>query len=141
MKYSIERREWKYIQGFDFLSFAKKFGDRHDKKLMEIATKTVKNTWMDAAKTNSKRAVQKTAKQLLIWLEIRYFIKLLQHANQRVKKGNKTMRWRKRKKSTYHQKDGDKIFAIDKIVLCTHKNGIWKNYESIRQHKGYSTNI
>ena len=38
------------------MSFAKKFGDKCDKKLMDTATKT----GMDAAKIASKRVVQKT---------------------------------------------------------------------------------
>ena len=41
-----------------FLSFAKKFGNKYGKKLMDTATKT----GIDAAKTTSKRIVQKTAK-------------------------------------------------------------------------------
>ena len=39
------------------MSFAGKFGDKHDKKLMDIATKT----GIDPAKTVRKRVVQKTA--------------------------------------------------------------------------------
>ena len=40
-----------------FLSFPRKFGDKYGKKLMDTATKT----GIDAAKTASKRLVQKTA--------------------------------------------------------------------------------
>ena len=57
MRYSLEPRYRKYIQDYDFLSFARKFGDKYGKKLMDIATKT----GIDAAKTASKRVVQKTA--------------------------------------------------------------------------------
>ena len=39
------------------MSFARKFGDKYGKKLMHTATKT----GIDAAKTSSKRVVQKTA--------------------------------------------------------------------------------
>ena len=39
------------------MSFAKKFGNEHDKKLVDTGTKT----GIDAAKTTSKRIVQKTA--------------------------------------------------------------------------------
>ena len=39
------------------MSFARKSGDKYGKKLMDTATKTEK----DAAKTASKRVVQKTA--------------------------------------------------------------------------------
>ena len=39
------------------MSFARRFGDKYGKKLIDTATKT----WIDAAKTASKRAAQKTA--------------------------------------------------------------------------------
>ena len=57
MRYCREPKYKKYVQGYGFLSFARKFGDKYSEKLMNIATKT----WIDAAKTASKRAVQKTA--------------------------------------------------------------------------------
>ena len=57
MRYSIEPRFRKYVEGYGFLSFARKFGDKYGKKLMDTATKT----GIDAAKTASKRVVQKTA--------------------------------------------------------------------------------
>ena len=57
MRYSIEPKFRKYVKGYAFLSFAKKFGYKYVKKLMDTATKTGK----DAAKTASKRVVQKTA--------------------------------------------------------------------------------
>ena len=40
MRYSIEPRFRKYINGYGFLSFARKFGDEYGKKLMDTATKT-----------------------------------------------------------------------------------------------------
>ena len=58
MRYSTEPRFRKYVKGYGFLSFARKFGDKHGKKLMDTATKTR----IDAAKTASKRVVQNTAK-------------------------------------------------------------------------------
>ena len=57
MRYSTEPRFRKYVKGYGFLSFARKFGDKYGKKLMDTATKTR----IDAAKTNSKWVVQKTA--------------------------------------------------------------------------------
>ena len=44
------------IKGYGFLSFARKFGDKYGKKLIDSATKT----GINAAKTASKRVVQKT---------------------------------------------------------------------------------
>ena len=57
MRFSTELRFRKYVKGYGFLSFARKFGDKYGKKLIDTATKT----GIDAAKTASKRVVQKTA--------------------------------------------------------------------------------
>ena len=57
MRYSLESRYRKYVQGCGFLSFARKFGDKYGKKLMDTATKN----GIDAAKTDFKRIVHKTA--------------------------------------------------------------------------------
>ena len=57
MRYSTEPKFRKYVQGYSFLSFARKLGDRFGKKLIDTATET----GIDAAKTASKRVVQKTA--------------------------------------------------------------------------------
>ena len=57
MRYSLEPNYRKYVKGYGFLSFARKFGDKYAKKLMDTATKT----GIDDAKTASKRVVQKTA--------------------------------------------------------------------------------
>ena len=52
MSYSTEPRFIKYVKGCRFLSFARKFGDKYGKKVMDTATRTV----IDAAKTASKRS-------------------------------------------------------------------------------------
>ena len=57
MRYSIEQRFRKYVKGYGFLSFARKFDDKYGKKLMDTASKT----GIDAAKTASKGVLQKTA--------------------------------------------------------------------------------
>ena len=62
MRYSTEPRYGKYVKGYGFLSFARTFGDKYGKKLMDTATKT----GIDAAKTASKQVVQKLQKQLEI---------------------------------------------------------------------------
>ena len=58
MRYSTESKFRKYVKGYSFLSFAKKLGDKYDKKLIDTATKAR----IDAAKTASKWVVQKIAK-------------------------------------------------------------------------------
>ena len=57
MRYSIEPKYRKYVQGYDFVSFARKSGDKYGKKLMDTATKI----GIDAAKTASKRVFKKFA--------------------------------------------------------------------------------
>ena len=57
MRYSTEPGLRKHVKGYGFLSFAKNIGNKYGKKLMDTPTKTVG----DAAKTASKRVVQKTA--------------------------------------------------------------------------------
>ena len=54
MSYSLEPNYRKYTKGNGFLSFARKFGDKYGKKLMDTASKT----GIDAAKTASKRVIQ-----------------------------------------------------------------------------------
>ena len=39
MRYSTEPKFRKYVKGYGFLSFGRKFGDKYDKKLMDAATK------------------------------------------------------------------------------------------------------
>ena len=56
MRYSAEPRFRKYVKGYGFLSYARNFGDKYGKKLLDTATKT----GIDAAKIASKRVVQKT---------------------------------------------------------------------------------
>ena len=57
MRYSTEPKYRNYVKGYAFLSFARKCGDKDGKKLMNTAAKT----GIDAAKTASKKVVQKTA--------------------------------------------------------------------------------
>ena len=38
MRYSLEPKYRKYVQGYSFLSCARKFGDKYRKKLMNTAT-------------------------------------------------------------------------------------------------------
>ena len=57
MRYSTQPKFRKYVKQYGFVSFARKVGDKYVKKLMDTATKA----GIDAAKTASKRVVQKTA--------------------------------------------------------------------------------
>ena len=50
MRYLTEPRFRKYVKGYGFLSFAKTFGNKYGKKLMDTATKA----GIDAAKLHQK---------------------------------------------------------------------------------------
>ena len=67
MRYSAEPKYRKYVKGYGFSSFTRKFGDKYGRKLMDAATKT----GIDAAKAASKRLVEITAEATVIWLEIK----------------------------------------------------------------------
>ena len=53
MRYSTEPRYKKYVKGYDFLSFARKFGDKYGRKVIDATIKT----GIDVAKTASKRVI------------------------------------------------------------------------------------
>ena len=58
MRYSTEPKFRKYVKGYGFLPFARKFGDKDGKKLVDTVKK---KTGIGAAKSASKRVVQTTA--------------------------------------------------------------------------------
>ena len=43
MRYSLEPNYIRYVKGYGFVSFARKFGDKHDKKLMNNGINSAKN--------------------------------------------------------------------------------------------------
>ena len=102
MRYSTEPRYRKYVKGYDILSFARKLGDKYGKKLMDTATKT----GIDAAKTASKRVVQKAAEATGDLIESKIADKITSVGKTKSKK--KKMKQIKDKKFTYHQKKDNK---------------------------------
>ena len=60
MRYSLEPSHRKYVKGYGFMSFARNFGNKYGKKLMDTATKTGK----DFVKKAGKRVVNKTAEAI-----------------------------------------------------------------------------
>ena len=102
MRYSTEPKYRKYVKGYDFLSFTRRFGDKYDKKLMDTATKT----GIDSAKTASKRVVQKTAKATGDLVGNKIADKITSLDKQKVKKKKV-----KGKKSTYRQKKDNKLLV------------------------------
>ena len=100
MRYSTELKYRKYVKGYNFLSFARRFGAKYGKKLMDPATKT----GIDTMKTASKRVVQKTAEATgdLVGNKIADKITSLGKTKSKEKK-------MKDKKSTYCQKKDNKL--------------------------------
>ena len=100
MRYSTEPRFRKYVKGYGFLSFARKFGDEYGKKIMDTATKT----GMDAPKTASKRVVKKTAEATgdLIGNKIAGKITSIDKPKEKEKKRNRRHLNSIRKKRTNH---------------------------------------
>ena len=100
LKHGLLIKYRKYVKGHGFLSFARKFGDKYSKILMDTATKT----GIDAAKTTSKRVVQETAEATgdLIGKKIADKITSVGKTKSKEKK-------MKNKKSTYHQKKDSKL--------------------------------
>ena len=43
MRYSLKPKYRKYVQGYGFLSFPRKFGDQYGQKVMNAEKKTQKN--------------------------------------------------------------------------------------------------
>ena len=67
MRYSTEPKYKKHVEGYGILLLARKMEDKYGKKLMDNAEKT----GIDAAKTTSKRVVQKTAEATGDLIEIK----------------------------------------------------------------------
>ena len=100
MTYSTEPRSRKYVEGYGLLSFARKFGDKCGKKLMDTATKT----GIDAEKTASKRVVQMAAKATGDLIGNKIADKITS-----VGKSKNDEKTRKQKKFTLRQKKDNKL--------------------------------
>ena len=98
MRYSTEPRFRKYVKGYEFLSFPRKFGDQYGKKLMDTATKT----GIDPAKTASKRVVQKIAEATGNLIGNKIADKITSIGKPKEKK-------KKQKKFIFHQKKDNKL--------------------------------
>ena len=88
MRYLTEPKYRNYVKGYGFSSFARKFGNKYGKKLLDTATKT----GIDVAKTASNRVVQKTSGATgdLIGNEIADKISSLGKTKNKEKKRQKT---------------------------------------------------
>ena len=98
MRYPTEPKYRKYVRDYEFLSFARIFADKYGKKLMDTETKT----GIDAAKTSSKRVVQKAGEATgdLIGSKIADKITSITKPKEKPKEKPK----KNQKKITFHQK-------------------------------------
>ena len=102
MRYSTHPKFEKYVKGYGFLSFARKFGDKYGKKLMATETKT----GIDATKTSSKRVVQNTKEATGDMIGSKIADKISSLCKTKSKKRRK----KESNKYTYHQKkDSSKL--------------------------------
>ena len=119
MRYSIEPKYRKYVKGYRVLSFARKFVDKYGKKVIDTATKT----GIAAAKTASKRVIQKTAEAAADLIENKIVDKITSSGKTKSKKRKK----KKDKKSTCHQKKESKL-----LITWNCFDTIWKmEYQKI----------
>ena len=58
MRYSIKPRERRYVKGYGFLSFARNFGNKYGKILMNTAIKTGTNFNSKYGKTLTDTAIK-----------------------------------------------------------------------------------
>ena len=103
MRYSTEPRFRKYVKGYGFLSFPKKCDNKCGKKIMDTATKT----GIDAAKTTSKRVVQKTAEATGDIIGNKIADKITSIGKPKEKETKK-----KQKQFIFHQKKDNKLLMI-----------------------------
>ena len=106
------------------MSYARKFGDEHDKKLMDTVTKSR----IDAGKTASKRLFKKIAEGAgdLIGNKIADKITSLG------KRKSKKRRWKTRNLHTTRKKTANYWWL--KIILTPYKIGIPKSYKLARHN-------
>ena len=63
MRYSIKPEDRIYVKRYEFLSFAKYMGKNLSNKYGQNLLDSAKKSTADTIKTNSKRAIQKTAEE------------------------------------------------------------------------------
>ena len=67
MRHQLEPTYRKYVQGYGFLSFARKFGDKYGKKLMDTATKVGTSKYgkniIDTTKNKEKDLLKQLVKE------------------------------------------------------------------------------
>ena len=120
MRYSTESKFRKYVKGYSFLSFVRKFGDTYGKKLMDTTTET----GVYAAKAASKGEVQKTAEATGDFIGN----KIVDKITSLCKPKEKT----KKLEEIYIPPEKRQQIIDDLKLFWTYKNGISKNCKFAR---------
>ena len=129
MRYPTEPKYRKYVKGYGFLSFSRKFGDKYVTKLMGTATET----GMGAVKTASKRVVQKIAEATedLIGNKIADKITSLGKSKSKEKENER--------KEVYVLPEKQQQIIDDLRLFWYHKKWNTKNHKLIRYNTWWST--
>ena len=106
MRYSLETRKRKYLEGYEFLLFARKSENKYDKKIMETTTKT----GIEAENTASKRVVQTTRKTTGNLIGNKINDKITSVGNS--KNIRKKMKQMKQNKFIYHQRKDSQLLML-----------------------------
>ena len=106
MRYSLETRKIKYLEGYEFLLFARKSENKYDKKIMETTTKT----GIEAENTASKRVVQTTRKTTGNLIGNKINDKITSVGNSKNKR--KKMKQMNQNKFIYHQKKDSQLLML-----------------------------
>ena len=84
MCHSVQPWDWIFVKGYGFLSFANNMGKNVGKNIIKNLSSKYNQSLLDCAKqsatdgfkTASKRAIQKTAEAMVIWLVIKLLTEL-----------------------------------------------------------------
>ena len=111
MRYSIEPKDRIYIKGYGFLSFEKNMGKNLSRKYGQKRLDSPNESTADVIKTDSKRAIQKTAEATgdLIGYTIADKIISVSKMSKKLPNNEAMMNQKHQKKYTYYQKKGSKL--------------------------------
>ena len=130
MRYSTQPKFRKYVKEYGFLSFARKFGDKYGKKVLDTATKT----GMDAARIASKKVVRRTAEATGDLI-----------GNKRADKITSLGKTKSKEKENEEQgiyippEKRKQIIDDLRLFWASYKNGILKNRKLVRYNDWWST--
>ena len=112
MIYSTKPRDIIYVKGYGFMSFAKNIGKNLSNKYSQKIIDTTKKSAMNAIKTASQRAIQKTAEAMSDLVVNKIADKITSMSKRSTKKLptiDEDAELTTHKKDIYHQKNDNKL--------------------------------